>query len=177
MPCDIPLPHPDLVLREEFLEPMGLGVYALAKAIHVTRCRVNEICLCRQGITAATALRLGRFFGVDPPWFVNMESKYDLHVEAERCGRACGDRAAQRGVRLAQSADMHYVRAIEFRPNDLASPRATRRTDDLLRKSRSLSRPRYQRGLSKHILKEVSHDARNRKVVQQPKRLWLHPAR
>ena len=84
MPRDIPLPHPGVVLREEFLEPMGLSVYALAKAVHVTRSRVNDICLGRRGITAAIALRLGRFFGVDPQWFMNMQSKYDLALQAER---------------------------------------------------------------------------------------------
>src|SRR5580658_2240560 len=84
MSRDIPLPHPGIVLKEEFLEPMGLSVYALAKAVRVTRSRINDICLGRQGITAATALRLGRFFGVDPAWFMNMQSKYDLHVQAER---------------------------------------------------------------------------------------------
>jgi addiction module HigA family antidote len=84
MSRDIPLPHPGIVLKEEFLEPMGLSVYALAKAMHVTRSRINDICLGRQGITAAMALRLGRFFGPDPAWFMNMQSKYDLHVQAER---------------------------------------------------------------------------------------------
>ena len=84
MPRDIPLPHPGVVLREEFLEPMDLSVYGLAKAIHVTRSRINDICLGRQGITAPLALRLGRFFGVDPEWFMNMQSKYDLEVQAER---------------------------------------------------------------------------------------------
>jgi antitoxin HigA-1 len=63
---------------------MGLSVYALAKSIRVTRSRINDICNGRQGVTAAIALRLGRFFNVDPQWFMNMQSKYDLHVEAER---------------------------------------------------------------------------------------------
>lgn len=84
MPRDIPMPHPGAVLKEEFLEPMGLSVYALAKAVHVTRSRINDIRLGRHGITAAIALRLGRFFKVDPQWFMNMQSKYDLHVQAER---------------------------------------------------------------------------------------------
>jgi addiction module HigA family antidote len=82
--ANIPMPHPGVVLHKEFLEPMGLSVYALAKAIHVTRSRVNDIRHGRQGITAAIALRLGRFFNVDPQWFMNMQSKYDLHVQAER---------------------------------------------------------------------------------------------
>ena len=76
---NIPLPHPGAILREEFLEPLGLSVYALAKAIHVPRSRINEICRGRQGMSASIALRLGRFFNVDPQWFMNMQSKYDLH--------------------------------------------------------------------------------------------------
>jgi addiction module HigA family antidote len=80
--ADIPLPHPGVVLRE--VEPMGLTVYALAKAIRVTRSRINDICRGRQIISAAIALRLGRFFNVDPHWFMTMQSTYDLHVQAER---------------------------------------------------------------------------------------------
>ena len=83
MTRDVPMPHPGVVLREEFLEPMGLSVYALAKAIHVTRSRINEVCHGRQGITANIALRLGRFFEVDPQWFMNMQAKYDLDVQAK----------------------------------------------------------------------------------------------
>lgn len=78
-PADrIPLPHPGEVLRLEFLEPMGLSVYALAKAIGVPRSRMNEIAHGRQRITAPIALRLGRYFGVDPQWFMAMQSRYDL---------------------------------------------------------------------------------------------------
>jgi addiction module HigA family antidote len=62
---------------------MGLSVYALAKAVHLPRSRVNEICRGRQGITVSVALRLGKYFGVDPQWFLNMQSKYDLHVQGE----------------------------------------------------------------------------------------------
>jgi antitoxin HigA-1 len=76
----IPLPHPGEVLRSEFLEPMGLSVYAVAKAIGVSRSRINEIAHGRQGITAAIAVRLGKFFNVDPQWFMNMQSKYDLRI-------------------------------------------------------------------------------------------------
>jgi len=81
--ADIPMPRPGVILREEFLEPMGISVYALAKAIHVTRSRINEIRHGRQGFTANIALRLGRFFAVDPQWFMNMQAKYDLHVQAK----------------------------------------------------------------------------------------------
>lgn len=80
----LPIPHLGAVLREEFLEPMGLSVYALAKNIHVPRSRINEICRERQGISANIALRLGKFFNVDPQWFLNMQSRHDLAVESER---------------------------------------------------------------------------------------------
>jgi antitoxin HigA-1 len=78
MPRDYPIPHPGELLREEFLIPMGITVYALAKAIHVPRSRINEICRGNQGITASIAVRLGKFFGTDPQWFLNMQSQYDL---------------------------------------------------------------------------------------------------
>lgn len=80
---EIPMPHPGEILRQEFLEPAGLSVYALAKAIQVPRSRVNEICRGNQGISASIALRLGKFFGADPQWFMNMQAKYDLHAEGE----------------------------------------------------------------------------------------------
>lgn len=83
MTREMPIPHPGLILREEFLEPMNLSVYALAKAVHLPRSRLNDICRERQGITASVALRLGKYFGVDPQWFLNMQSKYDLHVQGE----------------------------------------------------------------------------------------------
>lgn len=74
----IPLPHPGEVLKSEFMEPMDVSAYALAKAIGVPRSRINEIAHGRQGITAAIAIRLGKFFDVDPQWFMNMQSRYDL---------------------------------------------------------------------------------------------------
>jgi addiction module HigA family antidote len=80
----IPLPHPGEVLRDEFLEPMGLSVYALAKAIGAPRSRINGICRGEQGVTASIALRLGKFFSVDARWFMNMQTQYDLQVEAAR---------------------------------------------------------------------------------------------
>lgn len=87
----LPLPHPGEVLKSEFLEPMGLSAYALAKAIGVPRSRINEIARGRKDIAAAIALRLGRFFDIDPQWFLNMQSRYDLrHAEAtiDVCGIA-----------------------------------------------------------------------------------------
>ncbi len=63
MTAIIALPHPGVVLREEFLEPMDISVYALAKAIRVTRSRINEICHGRQGITAISRSASGASSG------------------------------------------------------------------------------------------------------------------
>jgi addiction module HigA family antidote len=79
----IPLTHPGILLKEEFLDPMELSVYAVAKAIHVPRSRLNEICRGNQGISATIALRLGKYFGVDPQWFLNMQAQFDLLTASE----------------------------------------------------------------------------------------------
>jgi antitoxin HigA-1 len=80
---DIPIPHPGHVLRDEFMEPLKISVYALAKSIGVPRSRMNEICRGHQRISASIALRLGQFFSVDAQWFLNMQSRYDLEVAQE----------------------------------------------------------------------------------------------
>lgn len=72
--------HPGEILRDDFLKPMGLSVYALAKAIKVTRSRVNDIVLGRRAITAATALRFARFFGTTPEFWINLQAHYHLQV-------------------------------------------------------------------------------------------------
>lgn len=73
--------HPGAILRDDFLKPMGLSVYALAKAIKVTRSRVNDIVLGRRAISAETALRFARYFGTTPEFWVNLQSHYNLEVE------------------------------------------------------------------------------------------------
>lgn len=72
--------HPGEILREEFLEPMGISVYALAKAIKVARSRVNDIVLTRRAVTAETALRLARYFGNTPEFWIDLQARYDLDV-------------------------------------------------------------------------------------------------
>ena len=76
----IALAHPGEILREEFLEPMALSVYALAKAIKVPRSRVNDIVLGRRAITADTALRLARYWGTTPEVWINLQARYDRVV-------------------------------------------------------------------------------------------------
>ena len=71
--------HPGDILRDEFLTPMGVNVYALANAIKVPRSRLNDIVLRRHAIPADTALRLARYFGMSPFW-INLQAHYDLDV-------------------------------------------------------------------------------------------------
>ncbi|MBW2101040.1 MAG: HigA family addiction module antidote protein [Deltaproteobacteria bacterium] len=65
---------------EEFLEPMGISQYRLAKDISVPPRRINEIVHGKRSITADTALRLGRFFGMSPQFWLNLQTRYDLEV-------------------------------------------------------------------------------------------------
>ena len=76
----LPPIHPGEILIEEFLEPMGSSQYRLAKDISVPPRRINEIVHGKRSITADTALRLGRFFGMSPQFWLNLQTRYDLEV-------------------------------------------------------------------------------------------------
>lgn len=71
--------HPGEMLREEFLEPMGLSQRDLANGIHVPYQRVNEIVNGKRGITPSTALRLAKFFGVSASFWMNLQLRWDLY--------------------------------------------------------------------------------------------------
>ena len=73
----LPLIHPGEILHEDFLKPLGLSQYALAKAIGVPPRRINEIIKGQRGITVDTALRLAAFFGTDPQSWLNLQNHYD----------------------------------------------------------------------------------------------------
>ena len=75
--------HPGEVLLADFIEPMGLTRYRVAKAIGVPQRRIDEICVGKRAMTADTALRLGRLFSVEPQLWMNLQSQYDLEI-AER---------------------------------------------------------------------------------------------
>ena len=79
----LPPVHPGEVLRDEFLKPMELSVYRLAREIGVSRPRLNDVVLGRRAVTTDTALRLGRYFGTTPEFWLNLQTRYDLDV-AER---------------------------------------------------------------------------------------------
>ena len=72
--------HPGTILIEEFLLPMGISQYRLAKDTSVPARRINEIVHGKRSITADTALRLGRFFGMSPQFWLNLQTRYDLEV-------------------------------------------------------------------------------------------------
>lgn len=76
----LPPIHPGEILMEEFLEPMGISQYRLAKDISVPPRRINEIVHGKRSITADTALRLGRFFRMSPQFWLNLQTRYDLEV-------------------------------------------------------------------------------------------------
>ncbi len=90
----LPPMHPGEILRDEFLTPMDLSVYRLAKALKVSRPRLNDIVIGRRAITTDTALRLGRYFGTTPEFWVNLQTRYDLNV-AERTVRRRIEREIQ----------------------------------------------------------------------------------
>ena len=82
----LPAVHPGEVLLEEFLEPPGLSQYRLAKDISVPPRRINEIVHGKRAITADTALRLARYFGTTPRFWLNLQAQYELDIEADRLG-------------------------------------------------------------------------------------------
>lgn len=71
---------------EEFLEPMGLSQYRVAKDISVAPIRINEIVHGKRSVTADTALRLARYFGTSEQFWMNLQVRYDLEVEKDRLG-------------------------------------------------------------------------------------------
>ncbi len=80
----LPPIHPGEILREEFLEPMGISQYRLAKSLAVPPKRINEIVHGKRAITADTAIRLSRYFGTSSQFWMNLQGHYDLDVAEDR---------------------------------------------------------------------------------------------
>ena len=80
----LPPIHPGEILLEEFLEPMGISQYRLAKDISVPPRRINEIVKGIRAITPDTALRLSRYFGTSERFWLNLQMRYDLETEKDR---------------------------------------------------------------------------------------------
>lgn len=82
----MPPVHPGEILLTEFLEPLGVSQYQLAKAVDVPARRINEIVHGQRRISADTALRLSRYFGTSERFWMNLQSRYDLEIEKDRLG-------------------------------------------------------------------------------------------
>ena len=82
----LPPVHPGEVLLEEFLKPLDISQYRLAKSMSVPPRRVNEIVLGKRSVSADTALRLSRYFGTSEQFWLNLQTEYDLDVEKDRLG-------------------------------------------------------------------------------------------
>jgi antitoxin HigA-1 len=90
--------HPGEVLLEEFLRPMNITQYRLAKDIHVPARRINEIVHGDRSVSADTALRLARYFGSSAQFWLNLQAGYDLATEQDRVGSKINREVRQRAV-------------------------------------------------------------------------------
>jgi len=82
----LPPIHPGEILQEEFLGPLGISQYRVAKETSVSPCRINDIVRKTRAITARTALRLSRYFGTTERFWMNLQVRYDLELEKDRLG-------------------------------------------------------------------------------------------
>jgi addiction module HigA family antidote len=88
--------HPGEILLAEFLEPLEISQYRLARDISVPPRRINEIVHGTRAITADTALRLSRYFGTSERFWLNLQTRYDLEIEKDRLGNRLEEEVLQR---------------------------------------------------------------------------------
>jgi addiction module HigA family antidote len=93
--------HPGDILQHDFMEPLGLSAYRLAKELGVTAPTVNEIVRRRRAVTAEMALRLSRYFGTTAQLWQNLQSQYDLEIACQKIGRK-----VQSGIRPLARPDL-----------------------------------------------------------------------
>lgn len=86
--ADFPPAHPGEVLLHDFLEPLGMSRYALAKALGVSEMRISQIINRKRGITPDTALRLARYFGTSAEFWLGMQATHDLEWTRDKAGAA-----------------------------------------------------------------------------------------
>ena len=97
----LPPVHPGEVLREEFLGPMNLSSYAVARAVGVPRTRIERLANEQTAVTADTALRLGRYFGTSAAFWMNIQARYDLECAEDALGAELRKIVAVRDVKSA----------------------------------------------------------------------------
>ena len=137
----LPPVHPGEILREDMMKPLGISINRLGRDLRVPVTRMSEIVNGRRGITADTALRLGRYFGTTPEFWMNLQAAYDL----DSVQRASADRIA-RDVNPREAASHGSLHGRHRRNPDLSrSAHALRRTGPP-RSSRGGDRPWQARG-------------------------------
>jgi antitoxin HigA-1 len=97
----LPPVHPGEVLREEFLRPMSLSAYMVARALGVPRTRIERLANEQTSVTADTALRLARYFGTTPAFWMGMQAQYDLERAEDELGARLGKIAPAREAKPA----------------------------------------------------------------------------
>lgn len=90
--------HPGEVLLEDFLKPLGMSQYALAKALGVTQVRIGEIVQGKRAVSPDTALRLARYFGTTAEFWMNMQASYDLEVARAKLAEAIAEQVSPRAA-------------------------------------------------------------------------------
>ena len=101
MPKKLPPVHPGEVLREEFLRPMNLSAYAVARAIGVPRTRIERLANEQTAVTADTALRLARYFGTSAAFWMGMQAQHDLERAEDELGSDLRKIASVRTIKSA----------------------------------------------------------------------------
>ena len=120
--------HPGEILLEEFLEPMGLSQYRLARDIGVPPRRINEIVHGKRGITADTALRLARYFGTTERFWMNLQTRFELEREKENLnGRLDKEVPVVAAMRLQEMAGPASVGGLEAGRGRLVAARFARK--------------------------------------------------
>ena len=100
----VPLPHPGEILLEEFLKPMGITQYRLAKEIGVPQRRIGEIVAGTRGVTADTGLRLSRFFGMSEGFWIGLQADYDQALTRSAIAKTLARIKPWAGVLAARTA-------------------------------------------------------------------------
>jgi addiction module HigA family antidote len=90
--------HPGEMLREEFMEPLDLSINGLALELHVPVTRISEIVNERRGVTADTALRLARYFGMSPDFWMNIQKDYEVILARQKSGKTIARQVQRRRV-------------------------------------------------------------------------------
>ncbi len=84
----IPIEHPGILLKEEFIEPFELTPYAVSKGTGISQTAIGEILKGKRGISAVNALKLSRFFGVSESFFLNIQARYNLDMAKEKAEKS-----------------------------------------------------------------------------------------